>query len=65
MKAGKYQEIYQCLAKNAYSKDMSHMIFVTSDIRESQEPQEDALSSIYDHFKAAPIDRQEDGTLIE
>lgn len=33
----KYQEIYQCLAKNAYCKDMSQMMFIVSSIRESCE----------------------------
>ena len=37
----KHQEIYQCLAKNAYCKDMSHMIFITSDLRENAESASD------------------------
>lgn len=67
IKPGKYQEIYQCLAKNAYSKDMSHLIFVTSALRESQEGSAAGGDSgtPYDHFKAGPVDRAEDGTLID
>ena len=62
----KYQEIYQCLAKNAYCKDMSQMIFITSALRESRESQvdESAMATPYDHFKAGPLDRGEDGQPI-
>lgn len=65
IKVAKYQEIYQCLAKNAYSKDMSHMVFVTSALRESQDPTEENPKTPYDHFKAGPVDRAEDGSLID
>ena len=63
----KYQEIYQCLAKNAYCKDMSQMIFITSALRESSEAAADESSpqTPFDHFKASPLDRGEDGQLLD
>lgn len=69
----KFQEIYQCLAKNAYNKDMSQMIFITSALRESTDMVADEKQTAeakesrtpYDHFKAPPLDRAEDGQLID
>ena len=47
---------------------MSHMIFITSDLRENAEsasdPDNTATQTPYDHFKAKQLDRSEDGQLI-
>lgn len=61
-----YSEIYSSLAKNAYSKDMSQMIFIVSAQRESGEssPGKKAKTP-YDHFKSGPLERSEDGKLID
>lgn len=63
----KQAEISQCLAKNAYSKDMSKIIFITSQMRSSldQGASQSGPTSPYDHFKAAPLDRKEDGQVID
>ena len=47
---------------------MSQMIFITSALRESRESQLDeteAQVTPFDHFKASPLDRGEDGQPIE
>ena len=57
----KQSEITQCLARNAYCKDMSKMIFVrggNDDVAEQD-------VQMFDHFKAQPLDRHEDGTQVD
>ena len=48
---------------------MSHMLFITSDLRENAEsaldPENTATQTPYDHFKAKPLDRSEDGQLVQ
>ena len=49
---------------------MSQMIFITSALRESRESQVEesdvsSMSTPYDHFKAGPLDRGEDGQPIQ
>ena len=46
---------------------MSQMIFITSALRESSEAAADESSpqTPFDHFKASPLDRGEDGQLLD
>ncbi len=43
------------------------MIFVTSSLRDSSEADSDEheQKTVYDHFKAGPLDRGEDGQLVD
>lgn len=52
LSGGKTSEITKCLARNAYCKDMSKIIFINSGDKQS-----------FDHFKARPLDRNIDGAL--
>jgi mitogen-activated protein kinase binding protein 1 len=55
--ASKQSEITKCLSRNAYCKDMSRMIFILRN--------NDPSTSNFDHFKSKPLDRNEDGSLLQ
>jgi hypothetical protein len=54
----KQLEINKCLSRNAYCKDMSKMIFIQRQVDDT------AAATNFDHFKAKPLDRDENGDLI-
>jgi len=58
------QILSKVLVKNAYCKDMSRMIYVSSETRDGNG---DLLSpqSFFDQFKAGPLTMQEDGTPVQ
>jgi WD40 repeat protein len=58
----KQTEITKCLARNAYCKDMSKMVFITTDTPDEEDT---SPCSNFDHFKAKQLDRSEDGSLLE
>ena len=57
-------EIQKILARNAYCKDMSKMVFVQeNELKDSDA--ENGERKPFQHFLAPPLDRKEDGSLIK